>query len=554
MRFVHSLKFRLLVGSIALLLLLFGVYSYFAIRFHSNQMMDLVLRSANRMSDLIKSSTHYSMLLNRKEDVYETIKMVSKQPGVEGIRIYNKRGVIMFSTDPLEKGTTVNLHAEACFACHDKARPLESLSIDNRMRIYQGGHAYRVLGLINPIRNESQCSSSGCHVSPSERTVLGVLDLRMSLQEVDAALADEQQKMVGVAGVVAVLVAIGSLTFLTVTVHRPVKRLMEATRQLSSGNLGYTIQLDSKDELGELAHSFNDMTKSLQKAEEENMQWARTLEERVRQKTDELRAIHDHFLQIEKMTSLGRLSATVAHELNNPLEGILTYAKLLAKRMRKSAPLTETQQQMVEDLELIVRETERCGSIVNNLLLFSRKQVSALGLVAVKQIIEKAEQLMRHHFEMSNVQFQVNYQSESLEILCDENQVQQALVALFVNAVEAMAGGGTLRVNVTEGDNPDFVKLTVSDTGTGISQVDLPHIFEPYFTTKEEDTGVGLGLSVVYGIVERHGGSISVQSNVPDGTTFTLMLRRSAEEGKSPQPQEQPSQNDLSARRRMTHG
>lgn len=554
MRFIHSLKFRLLVGSVVLLLLLFGLYSYFAIRFHSNQMMDMVLRSANRMSDLIKSSTHYSMLLNRKEDVYETIKMVSKQPGVEGIRIYNKRGVIMFSTDPRETGTTVDLHAEACFACHDKEKPIESLPIDNRMRIYLGGHGYRVLGLINPIRNEAHCSSSGCHVSPSERTVLGVLDLRMSLQEVDAALGDERLKMIGVASVMAVLVAIGSLGFLAVTVHRPVKKLIEATRQLSSGNLGYTIPLDSKDELGELAHSFNEMTKSLQTAEEENTRWAHTLEERVREKTEELRAIHDHILQIEKMTSLGRLSATVAHELNNPLEGILTYAKLLARQMRKSGLLTESQQQMVDDLELIVRETERCGSIVNNLLLFSRKQVSELALVPLKQIIEKAEQLMRHHFEMSNVQFEVSYQSDDAEILCDENQIQQALVALFVNAVEAMPGGGKLRVEETEGESPDVLKLKVSDSGAGIPQEDLPHIFEPFFTTKKEGTGVGLGLSVVYGIVERHGGSISVNSKTPGGTTFTLTFRRSPENGKGVRSQEMSSQGDQSAARRMSNG
>src|SRR3972149_5472327 len=158
MKFFHTLRFRLLLGSFILVIGFFGVYSFFTIRFHATQMMDQVFAGANRMSDVVKNATHYSMLLNRKEDVYRIIELVGRQPGVEGIRIYNKRGVITYSTDSTEKGSVVDLHAEACTVCHDQASPLESLPMNNRTRIYAGAQGHRVLGLINPIRNEHSCS------------------------------------------------------------------------------------------------------------------------------------------------------------------------------------------------------------------------------------------------------------------------------------------------------------------------------------------------------------------------------------------------------------
>lgn len=522
MSFFHTLRFRLLAGTFLLVTGLFGAYSFFSIRFHATQMMDQVFGSANRMSDVVKNATHYSMLLNRKEDVYQIIGLVGRQPGVEGIRIYNKRGVITYSTDSTEKGTVVDLHAEACTVCHDQAKPLESLPMDNRTRVYAGANGHRVLGLINPIRNEHACSQSGCHSDPSERTVLGVLDVRMSLQEVDRSLAREGEQMMYVS-ILAVLGMVGAaMVFLAVLVYRPVKTLIEGTRQIQSGNLEHEIPLHSNDEIGELARSFNEMTGALRREKEQNIQWARTLEERVRQKSDELRHIHEQILQIEKMASLGKLSATVAHELNNPLEGILNYARLLAKQLRKTPTLTEVQQEMLKDLEVIASEASRCGAIVKNLLLFSKKQVGELSLTPVAGIVRKAEQIMRHHFEISNVRFRATLPSEDVLLLCDENQVQQALVALFVNGVEAMSGGGLLTVDVQPPDRSGMIRIDVSDTGIGIPEGDLQTIFEPFFSTKREGVGVGLGLSVVYGIVERHGGTITVRSEVSKGTSFTL--------------------------------
>jgi two-component system NtrC family sensor kinase len=521
MRYFHTLTFRVLVGSCLLLIALFGLYTYFAVRFHTEQMMNEVRDSAATLSDVIKNATHYYMMQNRREDVLQIITSIGKEPGVEGIRIYNKKGVIKFSTDKDEEGTEVKMHDDACDLCHNSSQPLTWVPAKDRWREYNPRpQAYRVGGFIDPIRNEPDCSNADCHVHPSDQTVLGMLDVRMSLQKVDDNIAQARSKLILYAVIGTLVVALSSGVFLFVTVHRPVQNLREGTKQISTGHLDYRIPVSAKDEIGALARAFNEMSQSLQKAEQENRQWSQTLEKRVDEKTVELKQIHEQILQIEKMASLGKLSATVAHELNNPLEGILNYSKLISKRLRKLEPTPETQSTL-EDLELITSEVQRCGNIVKNLLLFSKRQVGEFGLVSVVSIVDKAVRLMQHHFKISNVNFRSEITATDATLMCDENQIQQALIALFVNAVEAMPQGGDLKLTVAQ-DASGGIRMEIADTGAGIAAEDIPHLFEPFFTTKKEAKGVGLGLSVVYGILERHEGTVSVQSQLGKGTVFTL--------------------------------
>jgi two-component system NtrC family sensor kinase len=521
MPYFQTLTVRALIGSFLLLIVLFGLYTYIAEIFHTDQMMAQVLDSASRISDIIKKSTRYSMLQGRNPDAYEIMKTIGEEPGVEGIRIYNKVGVIMFSTNKAEEGTRVDTKEEQCTVCHAGGTPLQSVPTKDRFRYYSpAAEQYRVLGLINPIRNESACSNGSCHAHPSDKTVLGVLDVRMSLQKVDADIKEARERFALYAVIGTAIVMIASGLYLFATVHRPVKRLREGTRQISKGNLDFRIPLASKDEIGALAQAFNEMTQSLQRAEQENRLWSQTLEKRVEEKTAELKQIHDQILQIEKMASLGRLSATVAHELNNPLEGILNYTKLISRRLKK-AEATPVTTSTLEDLELIISEVQRCGNIVKNMLLFSKRQVGEFDMVPVATIVDKAVRLMQHHFKISNVTFRSEIADPNAALLCDENQIEQALVALFVNAVEAMPQGGDLKLTVGK-DASGGIRMEIADTGAGITAEDLPHLFEPFFTTKKEGKGVGLGLSVVYGILERHEGTVSVQSEPGRGTSFTL--------------------------------
>lgn len=227
---------------------------------------------------------------------------------------------------------------------------------------------------------------------------------------------------------------------------------------------------------------------------------------------------------MDKTASLGRLAATVAHELNNPLGGILNYAKLTSRTLREYG-LDETVRREADGyLSLIQKEAGRCGVIVRSLLTFARRSGAPMGPHALKPIIERALMLVRHHLEMSQIRLDaVPFEGDDA-LFCDADQIHQALVALFVNAVEAMPQGGTLRVSV-EG-SASQLRLSIADTGVGIAPEALDHIFEPFFSTKDRQEGVGLGLAVVHGIVQRHGGRIEVESEVQRGTTFHLILPR----------------------------
>jgi two-component system NtrC family sensor kinase len=402
-------------------------------------------------------------------------------------------------------------------------------------RIFESPKGYRVIGIITPIRNDIGCSTSDCHAHGSNQTVLGILDVMLPLQDVDQNIAKfEQTQIFGSLALVIVLTGFVSI-FIWQMVNIPVKKLSVGTQEIVKGNLDHRIDVQTSDEIGSLAVSFNQMTQELKRAREELTKWTQTLEQRVAEKTEELRRAQKHMVQIEKMVSLGTLAATVAHELNNPLEGILTYAKLLRKRLLHSIPTAEVAEEMVGELTLIADETARCGNIVKNLLLFSREKVGEFKDSDLRSIIERSLKLIEHHLKMHNILAAVEIGEKPVILYCDAHQLEEALLALEINAVEAMPGGGSFRIIVSEIEYLHAVQIAVSDSGTGIKEEDMPHIFEPFYTTKKDGKGTGLGLSVVYGIIERHSGTISVDSKPNLGTTFTITLPRQAVPKEPPQ-------------------
>jgi two-component system NtrC family sensor kinase len=248
----------------------------------------------------------------------------------------------------------------------------------------------------------------------------------------------------------------------------------------------------------------------------------------VLQKTEEVRRAQGQVLHMEKMASLGKLSATVAHELNNPLSGILTYARLVERELQQQPLEPALRSELGRYLGVIQKECARCGDIVKNLLVFARQRGATMAPCDVNEVVDRALMLVRHHLEISGVQVRQRPLLGDPRIVADAGQLQQCLLALFVNAVEAMQEqgheGGELSV-VLSGD-ATAVTIDVGDTGVGIPPDVLPQIFEPFFSTKQEASGVGLGLPVVYGIVQRHGGSIDVESTPGRGTVFHLRLPR----------------------------
>ena len=461
------------------------------------------------------------MLLNRREDVYQIINTVGTEEGVKGIRIYNKQGTIIFSTDSSEINKKVDLTAEACIVCHNSKIPLNTITTQSKMRIFTAPDKQRILGLINPIHNEKDCYSADCHAHSSQIQFLGVLDVMVSLAPLDSIKTETAKTTIVNSAIITIATAIACGIFIILLVNRPMKKLSKGIEEVGKGNLDYKIPINSKDELGKVAKRFNEMSSKLNDAYESIKNWSETLNEKVNEKTEELKNIYNQVNQIEKLASLGKLSATVAHELNNPLEGILTYSKLITKKLRKIETSGEYSQ-IIDYLQLIIDESARCGKIVKDLLLFSHKENSEYHNEDINLLMDKSITLIQHHLDINKIKLIREYKEEHLMISCNAQKVQQAFMALLINAIESMSNGGKIIVKI----NPeaDYAAVRIIDEGTGISEKDMPHIFEPFYSTKEAPKGTGLGLAVTYGIINHHFGNIKVESTSPNGTTFKLIL------------------------------
>ncbi|MGD0790661.1 MAG: ATP-binding protein [Terriglobales bacterium] len=522
-RLTHSISAKLIGSLLAVMVVIFALLGYLTIRLHRQHLEAATLASAERVSDVIKHSTTYYMLRNDREGLYHAIQTMADEPGMVKVRIFDQEGRISYSTDPAEVSHVLDKTAEACYSCHSQTQPLARLNRPDRFRIYRTG-GQRVLGIITPIENQPSCSNAECHAHPAGQQVLGVLDTNLSLAKTDAQLAVSSARMLSYTAGAMLIVAVLSWLFVWRVVGKPIKALKKGTEHLSQGELGYQIEVRSEDEVGDLAHSFNGMSLQLRAANEEIVSWAKTLEDRVEQKTKELNRAHDHALHVEKMASIGKMAAVVAHEVNNPLSGILTYAKLLRKWVGSGQTEHEKREEAMQCLELIASESRRCGDLVKNLLILSRTAPMNVQSTDLHAVIDRCLLLVRHQLELAGVELQLRLAKDLPRVPCDPAQIEQVLLTLIMNAKDAMPRGGNLWIETRLRDDETEIEIRVRDDGAGIAPDVLPRLFEPFLTTKESGHGVGLGLAISRGIVERHNGRIEVQSELGRGTTFTVTL------------------------------
>ena len=523
-RLTQSLSAKLISLLLLVMVGIFALLGYLNIRLHRQHLEAATLTSAERVSDVIKRSTSYYMLRNNREGLYHAIATMADEPGMVRVRIFDREGNISYSSDPSEVGHAVDKSAEACYGCHAQGQSLERLNRPDRFRIYRDASGQRILGVITPIENQPSCSNAVCHAHPASQKILGVLDTNLSLAKTDAQLAQTSWRML--AYTIFALIDISLLTWLFVwrLVGQPLKNLKDGTRELADGNLGYQLIVDSRDEAGELASSFNRMSLQLRAANEEIVAWAKTLEDRVDQKTRELKRAHEHVLHVEKMATIGKMAAVVAHEINNPLSGILTYARLLKKWIQRGEAETTKKKDAEQCLDLIADESRRCGDLVKNLLTFSRTNPMNVQTTSLNSVVDRSVRLVAHQLELNGVELHLDLPSNLPMIQCDPGQIEQVLLALIMNAIDAMPRGGNLWVRTRVEDETDEVAIEVRDDGSGIPPEILPRIFEPFLTTKETGKSVGLGLAVSRNIIEHHRGRVEVQSEVGKGTTFTVTL------------------------------
>ena len=523
-RLTHSLSAKLIGSLLAAMVVIFALLGYLNIRLHRLDLEAATLASAERVSDVINHSTTYYMLRNDREGLYHAIRTMADEPGMVKVRILDQQGRISYSTDPAEVSHVLDKSAEACYGCHNQSQPLARLNRPDRFRIYRIGGGHRILGIITPIENQPSCSNAACHAHPADQQVLGVLDTNLSLAKADTQLAVSSARMLYYTAGAMLIVAILSWLFVWRVVAKPIQSLKSGTERLSQGELGYQIEVQSQDEVGDLANSFNGMSLQLRGANEEIVTWAKTLEDRVEQKTKELNRAHEHVLHVEKMASMGKMAAVVAHEVNNPLSGILTYAKLIRKWVASGQTGHEKRDEAMQCLELIAAESRRCGDLIKNLLSLSRTAPMNIQSVDLHAVINRCLLLVRHQLELVGVELQLKFAKDLPLVHCDPAQIEQVLLVLIINAIDAMPRGGTLWIDTQLSSDEAEIEIKVRDDGAGIAPDILPHIFEPFLTTKESGRGVGLGLAISRGIVERHNGRIEVASKLGLGTTFTVTL------------------------------
>ena len=486
-----SYKLILAVGSATISIIL--IFSFFIIESQQKAMIEQLEQFSSQCSETIKSGTKYDMLLNQMEHTYNIIETMSEQEGLEKIRIFNKLGEIIYSTNKNELHQMVDKKAESCFACHAEDAPLEKLTIPERTRIFTSNDKKR-FAIINPIYNEPSCWQSDCHAHKKNQTVLGVLDVTMSLDKVEQQISANQRRIVMFA--LSAILAISFLLWFLVQnlIGKPVEQLVKATKKVAEGDLEYKIKQFKNDELGHLGLSFNEMTSNLVTTQRQ-------------------------LFQSDKLASLGRLTAGIAHEINNPLTGVLSYASILLKNDDFSS-------EVKEDLEVIVRESKRCREIVKRLLDFARQEPPKKSNFRINEVINRAISILDNQFNIKKISIKKKLAENLPEIYADANQIQQVFINLLVNAVDAIDKENReihISTMLRKLNNMDYITIKVKDSGRGIPRETRTKIFEPFYTTKGQD-GTGLGLSVVWGIIDKHEGKITVESEIDKGTTFTIEL------------------------------
>lgn len=432
---------RLLVPLSVTVAAVLTVYAVVDFRATRHDFLDYVHLDTDRCSDLIKRATHDGMLVNQLDRVQGTLDDLAASPGIHAIRIYDKQGAIVLSADRSELDRRLDLESDVCLACHRKSHVAERGRLE-RSGLVDAGNGVKVLRQLSVIDNEPGCAATGCHPTPADAPVLGVLDLEMSVEPVARTLRATARRtalatvaLIGIIGVVAAL-------FIRHEVSRPVARLAAGTRRIARGELETRIDVRGDNELSRLADRFNRMAEELSAARAELTDWSGRLEEKVVEKTQELQRAQRQVQVMEKMASLGKLSATVAHELNNPMSAMLTYCRLISRELA-GQPLDDTvRAELSRYLELLQGECKRCGDIVRNLLLFARRSGAQMTAMDVNDVVRRSVMLVGHRISLAGVRLEQELLPGDAQVVGDAGQIQQALVALLVNAVEAMETSG----------------------------------------------------------------------------------------------------------------
>ena len=523
----RSLKFKVSLYLSTVLVAVMLLFVVLLVQQARGEQLRTLVTHMSQMSQVIARSTRYAMLLDEPEIVEQIIEDIGKQKGISRVRVLRKNGTIAHSNVPSEIGRKIDKEAEHCAYCHTGEKVLTDIPNQKKWRLFETADRHQMLGNMEVIRNEPSCSSAACHQHPASQPVLGVVDITYSLDEVNQTMRAHVINMVLVSIGFILLITLSAAALLHKLIYQPLHDLEKGAKRLASGNFDNPIPVRGEDEFGSLARSSNAMMGALKKSRQELEGWVETLNEKVKERTEELRLAEAEVARGEKLASIGQLAAGIAHELNNPLTGVLTFTSLMRQKASEGS-------EEAEDLDLVIRETKRCASIIRRLLDFAREKTPEKTLVNLNQLIAETVQFVERSAALQHIEIEMDLDHDLPKLFVDADLIKQVLMNILVNAQQAIEEHGkiTVRSRLCStrkapgrcNDTLPAVQISISDTGCGIPEANLQRIFDPFFTSKEVGKGTGLGLSVSYGIVRAHGGEIDVESTVGEGSTFRVCL------------------------------
>jgi len=530
-------KFRSSIyGRVVFIIAILSVFLFvsFNIIFQSvnEQYLNTVIRqSGNNIGSIVEGALYHSMLQNDKSALQNTLDIINTLPGIDEVNMYDSSDNLVyssFSTDPNDTHSDPN-----CISCHTNIRSLfpgmeksyKIIDINTDCLMNKSDNGSRHLLIRSPILNERSCYVSSCHAHEASDTLLGSLVIKIPLEAQDAAIQKSSTEFFFLAILATLLLASFLLLFTRKKIKNPLNELVKVSVAVANGDKSTRLEIkpNQLDDMRMVSEAFNDMLDNLHTATVELENWSQQLEYKVQKKSEELGAAQNELMHVERLASLGKLSSSVAHEINNPLSGILIYTKLLLKQVSNPELYASKRESMLKHLRLIESETKRCGDIVKGLLDFSRKDQNDFEPKHLHEILKETYELMTHPIKIADIKFDHDFAANVDLIYCNPNQIKQACIAILVNASEAIKENGEITIK-TRNPDEDTICIEISDNGLGIAEEDISHIFEPFFSTKQDVSGIGLGLAIVHGIIQNHKGKIHVESEVGHGTTISVNL------------------------------
>jgi len=482
-----KLATRMSIQVALVLIVALGVSGFLVIRGQRRTLLKQARLEAEWSADAFGGALRDIPVPHVKADFERIARRAAAHPNVDRVRLLSTDGRVMFSSDGLGLDAKVPLTDAACTGCHlpdDVVR--EDFAPESRALIEHDRHSLRAFAAIE---KGGRCSTSECHGVATP--LLGIAEVEVPLRHVNALISESVDDTLLVSAIATVLAAVFGGLLLGRWLHRPVRELVEGTRRVAEGDLEHVIECERSDELGVLCQAFNRMTGRLK----------------------ETKLL---LLRTEKLSSLGKLAAGVAHEINNPLTGILSFAEDLQDELPSDSPLQD-------DCRVIVREALRCREIVRQLLDFSRPEAPSFERVALNRVTRQALALVSKTPRWQNITVEILLEPELPPVEADAGQLQQIVINLLVNARDAVGKRGTITVASHSHSDDDRVELLVDDSGPGVPEELREKIFEPFFSTKE-DRGSGIGLGVSRSIAEAHGGHLLVARSPYGGARFRLIL------------------------------